>query len=703
MKITKKLLSLMLMLCGSQSLWGTVDPAAGRGSLVYRDEEGKKQVQSWFQGAHPDFLCFMGLGYTLTKRDSNGGFLHGSLMLRETPDCRVAETGNHWLRDRNFSGIHGLVDYSSWGQMLVGSCLECFTGGAYMAEIDSPGFVALRKPTEESPYYLIAVVLRGSQGEDFQPGSGILGPSWGTNFDAVACSITAGEFGIDGQVCAGYTLKMRSCNFTAEDFISMIENGEIEDPLIRHNLSGEGRPIERASMFYPLNQSMRKILDRIPPEDLDRVRVVVTGHSQGGGLAQIALLQLIHDFGHVFPGFVNNVDTPYFFGYFLSAPRVAADKETADAYNQYVGGDNMLNHSAFRDVVTVACLPGYVALGHLACDAPCDVFYRGICSEIAHRNRRLLMRFFQRQLDRDLFDTTDPNFWLYRNEPDLRICWKEIQHIIARERIGASSIEPEFLIQLMNRALGNYRMKHGIESDLLFDGGRRLLRNELDWNRIRDICRGDLLPEEVQLTEESHEMLRRVSDNISGGTVSFSPDGANNTLTLVDTVCDLTDAARGRQNRGGVWECLRRVCCCSCCCGEEEDLEPVRDIFDPKFEVLVNGGLRPRPAGILPVIAYLHYGSKANSSGQQLFDAYLPSRRLDLALENGEKLALGNPIGLRSEYDWWDRPAMVDAGVEAEIEDAGVEAEIEGAGAEAEIVALRRDLGRMKIERTDED
>jgi hypothetical protein len=678
----KKLLNLAWMACLCHGLWGTVPDGPDVGDLarslvlekgmpedineplVRTDPDGNTFVAPWFQAVQPDLLRLIKVSYLRTERDAANVFRHGTQMLKES-QLIVPETGHEVFIDRNFTGIHGRIERTSFARRMLHRGLGLLTGGAFTAEIDFPGFVALMKPNDDCPYYVITVVLRGSQGEDFQPGSGLLGASWATNYDATPMEISEEKFGISGKVHAGYAEKVLSCLLSMNALIRMVEAGAVMDPL---PLLGV------ANYAYSLKKSMKKILAMIPREYLDRVIVIVAGHSQGAGLAQIMQLLISRLFIRYFPGFIDNIRTPRGFVYSLSGPRVAADQETVDAYDAFVGHDNMINHFAFRDIVTMACLHGFLPLGHLACDAPYDVFHRAIASECAHNNRLLLMQFFRRHLDLGLFDTADENHWAYRENPDLIICWKEIRRILSRGQFGADQVTREGLLGVLNRALGMYRQQNGIAADAEFDEEHTLLADELDWNRIRDICRGDLLPGEIELDRERCEILRRIEENMSGRTVSFSRDGRFNVAALLDTAFDLMDASRDTRNRGGCTEWLKRVFCCPCF--RAPSLRASRSFFfDPRFKELVaEDYIDPSeygisPAGAFPTFAYLHYGSSANSRGKQLFDPFLPSRNLNHALANGRILLDGGDVVLRSEL--WVPEEEGEEGV-VEVDDSGI-------------------------------
>ncbi|MDR0590503.1 MAG: hypothetical protein LBG09_01440 [Puniceicoccales bacterium] len=672
----KRLLNLAWVACLCHGLWGSAPdgadpeleaaefmfagesaPADVNGPIVRTDFDGNVSVAPWFQAIQPDLLRLIKLSYSRTERDAANVFRNGTQMLSRS-QLIMPETGHEWLVDRNFTGTHGSIERTSFVRRMLNRGLEFVTGGAFSAEVDFPGFVALMNPNDDCPYYVVAVVFRGSQGEDFQPGSGLLSASWATNYDVAPLEVGEEEFGFPGRMHAGYTTKVLSCDLPWTELIQMVADGEVRDPL----------PDLGLNYIYPLERAIVQAVGQIPAEERGKIRFVVTGHSQGGGLAQVALPRILHIFGHTLrclPGFVDNIQTPRFFGYFLSAPRVAADQETVDAYDAFVGRDNMVNHFAFRDIVTMACLHGYLPLGHLACDAAYDVFYRAIASECAHNNQLLLMRFFRCHLDPERFDAADEHHWIYKENPNLIICWKEIRRILSRERLGADHVTREGLLDVLNRALGMYRQQNGIESNEEFGEEHTLLADELDWERIRGICRGDLQPGEIELDQERRNILRRIEENMSGETVSFSRDGHFNVLALLDTAFDLMDAPRDTRNRGGCMECLKRLFCCSCCCSRS--LQASHSFFfDPNFQELVaEDYVDPdeygiSPAGAIPVFAYLHYGSSANSRGKQLFDPFLPSRNLNHALANGKILLDGDEVVLQSEL-WVPEEAAEEA------------------------------------------
>lgn len=650
----KKLINVLSMACLAAWTWGSMpfsvpliaesESPALSPSLVYMFPTigggPKLQVAPWFTAVQPDLLHLIKRSYVLTKRESNGEFRNERRMLSGDSAFYIPETNNRWICGRNFTGVHGGGSSRIGG--VLNAAFEAITLGRFSPEIDFPGYVAVLKM---DPYYVIAVVLRGSQGEDFQPGSGLLSASWATNYDAGSLAVDPELYGFQGRMHGGYVAKMNSCNLQREEFEQMIANREIENPLPKE---------ADLDFIYPLFESVQDAIGQIPEEERSNIRFVVTGHSQGGGLAQVALPLIIHQFGGMIPDFVDNVTTPRFFGYFLSAPRVAADQETVDNYNALVGHDNMINHFAFRDVVTMACLHGCKTLGHLACDSARDVLHRGICSEAAYNNRVLLLNFIKASMDADAFGADDDGNWISNEHPELAICWDEMKHLLSHQSFTYEQINPDGITDLCNLALDRYRQRNGIDGESYFTVDQIPFIWDYDWEKIQGICHGDLFPGEIQLSDETCAMLDRIVENIYGDTALFSSSGRFNVIALIDTAFDLMDAGRGERNPGGCWECLRRCLCGCCSLLRHSAVESTLD-FDPEFRALLaSRGIDPAGCGIITLgggslITYLHFGSGANGFGVKLFDKSLPSRNLEFLLKNGEIVASGHNPMLRSE------------------------------------------------------
>jgi hypothetical protein len=609
--------------------------------LVCKDGRGFYGVP-WFRPIQPDLRHLIKRSYVLTKREHNGEFRNEHRMLSDGSELYVSETHRQWICDRNFTGIHGNLSEGSRIGTVLNVAFKAVTLGRFAPEIDFPGYVAA---LQGGPYHVIAIVLRGSQGEDFQPGSGLLSASWATNYDAGPLAVDPELYGFSGKMHGGYLTKINSCNLPREEFEQMVAEREINNPL---------QSRVDFDFIYPLFESVQRAVEQIPEEERANIRFVVTGHSQGGALAQVALPLMTSQFGGAIPGFIDNITTPRFFGYFLSAPRVAADRKTVKNYNKLVGHDNMINHFAFRDVVTMACPHGYRTLGHLACDSARDVLHRGICSEAAHNNRMLLLNFIRVCIDVNAFDAGDDRHWVLGENPELIICWDEIKHLLSYQQFNYEQINPDGITDLCNFALDQYRRRHAIDGESHFTVDQMPFAENCNWGEIQRICHGDLFPNEIQLNEATCAILDRIVDNIYGNTVVFSSSGRFNVIALIDTAFDLLDAGRGSDNPGGYWECLKRCLCCCCSLFGHSVIESTLD-FDPEFQALLaSKGINPIDLGIIKLggsslIAYLHFGSGANGFNAKLFDKFLPSRNLEFALRNGEVVATEqNPV-LHSE------------------------------------------------------
>ncbi|MDE6575851.1 MAG: lipase family protein [Opitutales bacterium] len=613
-------------------------------------QETHLSVAKWFQNIHPDIIQLIKRSYLLTKRDSQNCFVHEAEMLQGNPTFQTEKTQHSWHCFRNFTGIHGDIQESSCLGNCLNCFLKCFSCGRTRPELDFAGFVAY-KPEElpgpnYCPYHVICVVFRGSQGESFQPGNGMMSASWATNYDCAPTAVNPESYGFEGRVHGGYLAKVNSCNFPHEDIAMMVCDGEIDNPL--HDWDDR--------YLYSLDESIQEAIDRVPANERDKIRFIVTGHSQGGGLAQVALPYILTKFSSQIPGFQDNFTTPRFFGYFLSPPRVIADAACENAYNLLVGYDNMISHFAFRDIVTLASLRGYVPLGHLAIDAPYDVITRGIQSEIAYNNRLFLMEYLKAKLDSDRFDTSDAKCWIFNENPELLISWTDIGHILADIRQYFNrvlspndlylNISPRTLLEIFNLALERYNNRKHRNSQARFESNQIVFHETIDWDMLRELGMGDLCAEEVVLDPQRQAIIDQLDKNITGETVTFSRRGNNNITALIDTVCDLRDAERGHSNPGGAWETIKRFIC-PCIWGELEQPEQPY-IFDEEFkQLLEEHGIAPQdygisPAGQVSLIAYLHYGSGANGYNAKLFDPYMPSANLNWALDNGWRIEHGD-------------------------------------------------------------
>lgn len=158
---------------------------------------------------------------------------------------------------------------------------------------DIPGFVAYNKATNQ-----MTVILRGSQTRDDDDGS----PDWEVNFDAKHM-----PFAYGGTVHRGFYNRM----------LSIMPN------------------IERI---------MLDLIGGMSVAEKETLTITVSGHSQGGGLASIALplitetLKANEALGKNFSNARDNVVR----GYLLSSPRVFSGDDALDFVNESVGQHNII-------------------------------------------------------------------------------------------------------------------------------------------------------------------------------------------------------------------------------------------------------------------------------------------------------------------------------------------------------------------------
>lgn len=263
---------------------------------------------------------------------------------------------NTWFIHPPFQGIHGTERLG--GLMGILPRIPC------AVETDYAGFVALLPREGERPP-LISVVFRGSQSKSFQPFGGILGPSWLTNFCAAKAKFP--EYISGSEDLAG------AC---------------FHEGYLRKYLSA------RINILAHIEE----MLQEIPEWDRMNARIIITGHSQGAGVALPAALDITHIIGKKYFGadFDNNV-TPRFFVYALSGPNSTGDMETKELMHKIIGRDNIVRHNSLFDIVPYACPgkqfdskfynaifgslagveTGYHPVGHLAIDDIQSLIIRG--------------------------------------------------------------------------------------------------------------------------------------------------------------------------------------------------------------------------------------------------------------------------------------------------------------------------------------
>jgi hypothetical protein len=194
----------------------------------------------------PDLHILIKRSYRLMKRDANQQY-EELYMLSQDELEMIPATNHNWHCIRNFQGQQGTFASPNIGWRIVKSTLSMLSGESLTTEINYPGFVAYRTDhSNDDGIIWLVIILRGSQGEDFQPFGGMLGSSWVTNFSTGAAKLDNRNFPFDGYVHSGYLNKMIACKIS-------------------------------------MNNAINQVFECIGAYHFRRVRFIVTGYCQGGG------------------------------------------------------------------------------------------------------------------------------------------------------------------------------------------------------------------------------------------------------------------------------------------------------------------------------------------------------------------------------------------------------------------------------------
>ena|GEM_PF-2827503 len=370
MLVSKKYLNIVGASLMQGLLLANPDP---NGPLVQRDDNNKICVNPIMSPVLVDDLHqLMKRSYRITNRgDNEFDYQHPGKLIRNrsnrmshasfSPYKLIRESfTNSWLVHKPFIGTHGMTSLDGLpGKVVPGSM-----------EVDYQGFVAYLAPERGRPP-VVAIVYRGSQSKSFQKFHGILGPSWLTNFSAKRM-----EFPMQTMI-PGYPT------------IDNIQGTSFHKGFLKKYLSG------RFSVLADIDD----IWNTIPEKLRSETRFIITGHSQGAGVAIPAALDIVNTLGKCFFGkHFDNVKTPRFFVYALSGPNPVGDVATKNVINNIVGRDNIIRHNSIFDLVTYACLgerynqwlcnfifgtiagveAGYHPVGHLAIDDVKQLFEKGL-------------------------------------------------------------------------------------------------------------------------------------------------------------------------------------------------------------------------------------------------------------------------------------------------------------------------------------
>jgi hypothetical protein len=237
-------------------------------------------------------------------------------------------------------------------------------GAGKNKELDYPGFVSYRihEKSDGWKHVEIFVTFRGSQGEDFQALGGLVGASWLTNLDADKLQLSGVELGISDKYFTpngdkqlkghqGYAQKFMSFKSSFSNHLVKLFKNDLN--LVDYNAL--------LDHFSDKDKSLKGVAlkSRVDSERKCTFQVYCTGHSQGGGVAQISIAFLTIYIGEYLygPNF-DNKDFNLVYGIFMSPARAWGDERTRLVYESVVGVNNMVGYSTVMDLVT--CLP----LGH---------------------------------------------------------------------------------------------------------------------------------------------------------------------------------------------------------------------------------------------------------------------------------------------------------------------------------------------------
>jgi hypothetical protein len=544
----------------------------------------------------PDLHFLIKRSYRSTKRNADQQYeeLH---MLSQDELETIPATNHNWRCIKNFQGQQGTFVTPNIGWRIVKSALSMLSGGNLTAEVDYPGFVAYRTDHGgDDGIIWIAIVLRGSQGEDFQAFGGMLGSSWITNFSAGAAKLDIRNFPFDGEVHSGYLNKVIACKIS-------------------------------------MNNAINQALEGIGADNFHRVRFIVTGHSQGGGLAQMALPMIIKEFSYIYVDArpregveFKNTETPRFFGYFMSAPRVSCGKATTEAFNRYIGRCNMIRHAAHGDVVPMLCMPNYCALGVLAIDPFYDVFCRSIRSEIAHCSLSALFTELKRLFDPDKFDIDEKNdVWIAKSDPRIRMYWIQIAKaakIYGSRHVFRHSSPISIFKGLLSRGIMEASPPREFEepedfSDVDDEAIGELMKEWYGISNIKLLVKRFALFGDIKLDEKRKEKVFVLSNQMeewlgNGETVGFP--AATSCVNSLNAISATANSIKGL---------------CS------KNFKKYSNLIEG--DTAVSADALP-PIGEISATAIAHFGSNSNYYRTSLFDRNLPSKDINLALRNGAEL-----------------------------------------------------------------
>jgi hypothetical protein len=430
-----------------------------------------------------------------------------------------------------------------------------------------------------------------------------------------------------------------------------------------------------------LNVDLRSAISRIPNEERDRIRFICMGHSQGAALATLMIPQFIHRYGKtLFGEDFDNTRTPRFFCLALSSPMVVASRATQEAFERYVGKENVLRLSVHRDIVTLAALKGYVHVGTPAIVSISDAIHRAIQADVAYNYRLLFYKKLKSQFNPELFDEMTENTHLMftsdqtekvqvaKDNPSKKLYWHYIKFLFTSPFFHYDMVTPPGFADLCNRArrmaevtsldcepithnpipdtpqhpamgtrtrsrttispLSRIRSQTAIirtpriQADprtITVDDLQQWMDPSFNWDEALRIAEGDLRPEEIVIDPERREHIVEISQRLEHSVLRTAR--GRNFLTTVDAFSDFLDT-NSQLN--------------------VSDLKFGAFPHDPEFLELVGldapdlalTHVYPISGSEISIIAILHSG--AQDGKETSFNPYILGTDLSVALKNGQ-------------------------------------------------------------------
>lgn len=222
-----------------------------------------------------------------------------------------------------------------------------FFGTNGMQEGSDIGLIAYRN-LKEKKLLQIFIILEGSQGEDFEFLGGLGGASWLTNFQAKKVRINAKE---EFELNEKYLLNGDGILSFHQGYLAKIANSNFYFKRAIDSVLNDALHIKDRS-----KKSKLKTKSMIDKKRGNTVQVYILGHSQGGGLVQVAAPYYTTHIGQYLYG--QNFDNKEYntvHAICLSPARAIGDEYTLNVIERVMGKGNIFGYCSPMD--PVPCVP----------------------------------------------------------------------------------------------------------------------------------------------------------------------------------------------------------------------------------------------------------------------------------------------------------------------------------------------------------